>query len=92
MWGNSDLTVVKSENNLNHQEGRTSRVLLIKDSYGNPFAPFLTYSYDEVWMVDLRNLTAPMSEVMARAEFDDVLVMYNFENFAQDSNFTFLNR
>lgn len=33
-----------------------------------------------------------MSEVMARAEFDDVLVMYNFENFAQDSNFTFLNR
>lgn len=92
LWGNSDLTVVKSENNLNHQEGRTSRVLLIKDSYGNPFAPFLTYSYDEVWMVDLRNLTAPMSEVMARAEFDDVLVMYNFENFAQDSNFTFLNR
>lgn len=92
LWGNNDLTIIRSGNNLNHREGQTSRILLIKDSYGNPFAPFLTYSYDEVWVVDLRHLTVPMSEVMARAEFDDVLVMYNYESFVQDSNFTFLNR
>lgn len=92
IWGNNDLTVIKSDNNLNREDGKTSRVLLIKDSYGNSFAPFLTYSYDEVYIVDLRFLTEKMSELMSRVEFDDVLILYNFMNFASDSNFLYLSR
>lgn len=93
LWGNNGVTVIRAENNLNHRDGETSRVLLIKDSYGNPMAPLLTYSYDEVWVVDLRELpmTTKFSDLMAQ-NFDDVLVLYNFMNFVSDSNFTFLNR
>ncbi len=86
LWGNNGLTVIRSENNLNYQAGRTSRVLLIKDSYGNSFAPFLTYSYDEVYVVDLRSMPTKMSELMANTKFDDILIMYSFSNFASDTN------
>lgn len=86
LWSNNDLTIIRSSNNLNHEDGKTSRILLIKDSYGNSFAPFLTYSYDEVWVVDPRFLMTPMSELMAQNTFDDVLILYNFKSFAEDSN------
>lgn len=85
LWGNNGVTVINSQNNPAHEEGKTSRVLLIKDSFGNSFAPFLTYSYDEVYVVDLRSV-AKLSEAIGDAAFDDVIVMYNFMNFSSDTN------
>ncbi|WP_101911528.1 DHHW family protein [Marasmitruncus massiliensis] len=90
LWGNNGVTVIKSQNNLNAQKGKTTRILLIKDSYGNSFAPFLTYSYDEVYVVDLRSMTEKMSDFMAAHSFDDVLLMYSFMNFASDTNISLL--
>lgn len=88
LYGNNGLTVIKTGNNKARREGEVSRVLLIKDSYGNCFAPFLTYSYDEVWVADLRNMTFKVSEVVAENQFDDVLVLYNFDTFQEDRNFS----
>ena len=65
LWGNNGITVIKSENNLRKEEGKTSRILVIKDSYGNSFSPFLTYQYDEVYVVDLRSIPVKMSEFLA---------------------------
>lgn len=90
LWGNNGVTVIKSQNNLNAQKGKTTRILLIKDSYGNSFTPFLTYSYDEVYVVDLRSMTEKMSDFMAAHSFDDVLLMYSFMNFASDTNISLL--
>ena len=86
LWGNHGITVIKSDNNLRKEEGKTSRILLIKDSYGNSFAPFLTYQYDEVYVVDLRSIPVKMSEFLAENKFDDVLILYNFMNFSSDTN------
>ncbi|MCI8652897.1 MAG: hypothetical protein HFF11_04295 [Angelakisella sp.] len=88
LYGNNGLTVIKAENNKGHREGETSRVLVIKDSYGNCFAPFLTYSYDEVWVADLRNMTFRVSQVLAENSFDDVLILYNLDTFQEDRNFS----
>ena len=78
--------MIKSENNLRKEEGKTSRILVIKDSYGNSFSPFLTYQYDEVYVVDLRSIPVKMSEFLAENSFDDVLILYNFMNFSSDTN------
>ncbi|MDD3192262.1 MAG: DHHW family protein [Oscillospiraceae bacterium] len=86
LWGNHGITVIKSENNLRQEAGKTSRILVIKDSYGNCFSPFLTYQYDEVYVVDLRSIPVKMSEFLAENEFDDVLILYNFMNFSTDTN------
>ncbi|MEG2874802.1 MAG: DHHW family protein [Hydrogenoanaerobacterium sp.] len=86
LYGNNGLTVIKSENNLNKTEGKTSRILVIKDSYGNSFVPYLTYNYDEVTVLDLRAVPFKISEFMEENSFDDILFIYNFMNFATDTN------
>ncbi len=87
LYGNNGVTVIKSDNNQNRVAGKTSRILVIKDSYGNSFVPYLTYNYDEVVVIDLRAIPFKISEFMAQNEFDDILLLYNFMNFASDTNF-----
>lgn len=84
--GNNGVTVIESNNRVKEAGAEKTRVLLIKDSFGNCFAPFLTYSYDEVVVVDLRFLDEKMSQLMNAYQFDQVIVMYNFMNLAQDVN------
>ena len=86
LFGNNGLTVIKSDHNKDHNEGENSRILIIKDSYANCFIPFLTYNYDEIYVVDLRGLAQRMSQLMSENEFDEVLIMYNFKNFVTDTN------
>ena len=80
MWGNSGYVKIKSNHNLNHQEGKTSRLLLFKDSYANSMIPYLTYNYDEIIVVDLRYMAKSTKELM-QEEFDDIFVMYNFSTY-----------
>lgn len=87
LYGNNGLTVIKSDNNLNKQEGKTSRLLLIKDSYSNCLVPYLTYSYDELYVVDLRGLGTAEQDKLKRMQFDDIFVLYNYESFESDRNF-----
>jgi len=85
LWGNHGVTKIAT-GKTSGKDGQPTRVLVIKDSYGNSFAPFLTQSYDEVWVVDLRHVLK-LSTVLQQGRFDDVLILYNYMNFAQDTNF-----
>lgn len=87
LYGNNGETVIKSAGNQNHVEGKTSRILVIKDSYGNSFVPYLVYNYDEVVVLDLRAIPFEMSKFMAENQFDEILLLYNFSNYASDINF-----
>ena len=86
LYGNNGVTVLKSGNNQNHRDGETSRILIVKDSFSNCFAPFLTYNYDEVYVVDLRSFPKGMTELLESTPFDDILIMYNFMNLESDTN------
>lgn len=83
--GNNGVTILKSAVNKDHQKGKTSRVMVIKDSYSNAFAPFLLYNFDEVYVIDLRSITQSLKEILTRVEFDDILVMYNYMSFIWDT-------
>ena len=80
--GNNGLTVIKSSAG----PGDGSRILVIKDSYGNSFVPYLLYNYDEVQVVDLRAMAGKMSDLLAENDYDDILLLYSFMNFASDQN------
>ena len=84
LWGNNGYSEIEGDG-----EGS---ILVVKDSYGNSLIPFLTYSYDEIYVVDLRFLTQSMTELVSSTQFDDLLILYSFMNFASDSNLTYLNR
>ena len=86
LYGNNGVTTIRSNNNLNHVEGETSRVLVIKDSFSNCMVPFLTYQFDEVVVVDLRYLPAGLNELIQTGDFDQVLLLYCFSSFESDTN------
>lgn len=77
-------TILKSDREVS---GEPSRILIIKDSYANCFAPFLTLQYDEVWVADLRSLAKGLPDSVKETDFTDILVLYNFMNLASDNNF-----
>ncbi|MGI6169138.1 MAG: DHHW family protein [Christensenellales bacterium] len=55
------------------QTGR--KILLIKESYGNAFAPWLTESYDEVWVLDPRETSFSLHEFLQEHDIHEVLVL-----------------
>lgn len=84
LYGNRDLTVITNKDSVNKED--KSRVLIVKDSFGNSFVPYLTHSYDEVYVLDLRSNSQKVSEIMEMYEFDDILIMYSVNNFIDDIN------
>lgn len=86
IYGNNGETIIKSSVNKYREEGKTSKVLVIKDSYANSFVPFLLYNFDEIHVVDLRHFNPRLSMYIKENDFDDILVMYNFKNFSEDIN------
>ena len=86
--GNNGLTYIKSENNLNKIEGKTTKLLVIKDSYANCLIPFLTFNYDESYVADLRSMPMTIEQITNEFEIEDILVLYNFVSFMNDNNFS----
>lgn len=81
LWGNNNFTEIKATGSTENP----TRVLLIKDSYGNSLAPFLSAMYDEVDVLDLRYVQK-LGDYIEKKRYDDILVLYNFESLATDSN------
>ncbi len=84
-WGNNGITQIVTGHNRNPEEEPT-RLLLIKDSFANSMVPYLSYHYDEIWIMDLRSTPMPMSKMLAENEFHDIFVMYNFSTFLTDTD------
>lgn len=79
--GNKYLTFLGGDNPLmravtTNKNGR--RALIIKDSFGNAFTPFLINHYEEIYALDPRSASTDIAEFCAMHEIDDVIV----ENYA----------
>lgn len=78
--GGSYLTFLGGDYPLTHiitgnKNGK--RILLIKDSYGNAFAPFLTMHYEEIFVIDYRSFDSNVIQFMERHEISDLLFVHN---------------
>jgi hypothetical protein len=58
-------------------------LVIIKDSFGNSFAPFLINNYKDIGVVDLRSRKQIDGVISGDC---DILVLYSFLSFTQDSN------
>ncbi len=81
---NQPLVEITTEN----KNGKT--LLMIKDSYAHCMVPMLVNHYETVILFDLRGLTGgvmgnfiPMMEAQGH-EIDDIVILYNAENFTED--------
>ena len=66
------------------------KLLIIKDSYANCFIPFLTHHFEEIQIIDLRLMNAPVTTLAKEAGITDVLMLYNVQNFSTENKLSLL--
>ena len=74
---------------LKNQEGM-GKILVLRDSFGSSFAPFLAQRFADVVLIDLRYYKYPVRQLLRQEEFDRVLVLYGLNTFTNDGNLVFL--
>ena len=62
------------------------KILIIKDSYGNAFSPFLCAHYEDVYIVDYRYLKSNIKNIMKKYSIDNVIFAHNV--FVINSSYT----
>lgn len=85
IWGNHGVTEITSAVAKGENADRT--LLVIKDSYAHSLAGFLTEDYGKVVLLDLRYFNGSVAGLIDEQGVDDVLILYNFMNFASDADF-----
>ena len=69
------------------------KILIIKDSYGNAFSPFLCAHYEEVYIVDYRYLKSNIKNLIKKYGINNLLFAHNMYvlnstfTISQESNF-----
>lgn len=86
LGGNHSLITIKSS----IQNGK--KIAVIKDSYAHAFVPFLVSHFEEVHMIDLRYNHNSVHEYIKENKIENVLFLYNLDNFSTDTNFGWLKR
>lgn len=60
------------------------KLLVVKDSFANCFVPFLTANYERIDVVDLRNYPYSLDSLIRENKYDNILLLYSFQNFKTD--------
>ncbi|MGL5677343.1 MAG: DHHW family protein [Cellulosilyticaceae bacterium] len=74
--GNHAMIEVKT----NANNGK--KLAVVKDSYANAMMPFLAQHFEEIYILDLRFLNASIPSYLEERGIEDVLMLYNVQNFA----------
>lgn len=75
LWGDCPL-FVEYNNDLKNSE----KILVVKDSFGNPFVPYLTANYEQVHIIDYRFYDGSISQYCADNGITKVLFINNIMN------------
>lgn len=70
--GDNPLTTIT---NTSKADGETC--LVVKESYGNAFVPFLVYHYKTVYVIDYRHYNKSLSAFLSENPVDDIIFMNN---------------
>ena len=82
--GNHALTTIENLNS----DGEN--LLIIKDSYAHSLAPFLSYNYKKIVLVDMRYYRKSVSELIEENEIDEILYIYGTDSLITDTNSAWL--
>lgn len=72
--------------NLNSQQLKQEKLLVIKDSYAHNMLPFLTNHIAEIHVIDLRYYNGNITDYMQQNGISDVLFLYNTATFVEEAS------
>ena len=87
MGGNNPLYIVRNPN-----AATDKTLLVVRDSYSDSLAPFLTQYYSEIHLLDLRYYRTPVAAYAEGNNIDEIFVCYSVENFIRDADAVFLGQ
>lgn len=67
-------------------------VLVIKDSFANSFIPFLTSHYENISVIDPRYFNISIIDYIKENHIDEVLFLFNIQNFIQEKSLDVLSK
>lgn len=71
LGGDNPLMVTKNP------DGNGKKIAVIKESYGNAFAPFIAFTYGETHIIDFRYFDADLKQYLADNEITEVIFINN---------------
>ncbi len=75
--GNNGYSVIEGDGD--------GSILVVKDSYGNSFIPYLVANYETIGIIDLR-AWFEVKQTFEENGYDEMLILYSFDNFSTDPN------
>ncbi len=69
-WGDNPLMII---DNVDNTSGK--KIAIVKESYGNAFAPYLSYNYDEVHIIDFRYFDGNLKDYCTENGISEVLFL-----------------
>ncbi len=72
-----DHPLIEIHNQNVDPDRKGSTVLLVKESFGNAFAPFLVDSYEYIYIIDYRYYSGTLTHFVAEKGVDDVIFLNN---------------
>ena len=87
LGGNNPLYIIRNPNATTDK-----KILVVRDSYTDSMAPFLSQTYREVHLVDLRYYRTSVATYAEMAEVDEIFICYSVENFVKDADAVFIGK
>lgn len=87
MGGNNPLYIISNPN-----AATDKKILVVRDSYTDSLAPFLSQTYSEVHLVDLRYYRTSVAMYAEMAQVDEIFICYSVENFVKDADAVFIGK
>ena len=87
LGGNQPLYILENPNATTDK-----KLLVVRDSYADSLAPFLSQDFAEIHLVDLRYYRVPVAAYAQEMGADAILVAYSVDNFQKDTDVIFLGQ
>lgn len=87
LGGNTPLYIVR-----NQSAASDEKLLVVRDSYSDALAPFLSQYFAEIHLIDLRYYRTSVAEYALENGMDRIFVCYSVENFVKDMDAVFMGR
>lgn len=87
LGGNAPLYIVRNPDAVSDQ-----KLLIVRDSYSDSLAPFLSQEFAEVHLLDLRYYRTSVAQYARDNGIDRIFVCYSVENFVKDVDAVFLGQ
>ena len=85
LGGNAPLYIIRSP-----EAAGNEKLLVVRDSYSDSLAPFLSRRFAEIHLLDLRYYRTSVAQYAKDNGMDMILVCYSVENFVKDADAVFL--